>query len=240
MAIFGADFVVYSRAMNTLLIACSTATDGSMKVGQSSNPDIIAANRKVFLAQNDLTLDQTILVPLTYTGDNYRRYFTVDDSNAGEGMSKLAAFEADGLLTTVKGLGLFLPLADCIGTVLYDQKKQCLMLTHLGRHNLEQQGGTASVEYMVQTCGSDPCDVIAWLSPAAGGANYPLFSFDNRSMHDVAIEQLMGAGIRIENITASLVDTTRDENYFSHSRYLKDGQGIDGRFAVLAMMKNNL
>lgn len=226
--------------MNDLVIACSTVADGTMKIGQSSSPQDILSNRERFLANNGMSIDSSTLVPLTYGGDNYRRYFTVDASHAGEGMTKDVTMEADGLLTTTKGMALFLPLADCIGTVLYDAKNQCLMLTHLGRHNLEQQGGKASVEYMIKECGSGPDDITAWLSPAAGSGNYPLFTFDNRSMHDVAVEQLLSAGIKKENITVSSIDTTTDSSYFSHSQFLKGNRETDGRFAVAAMIKNDL
>ncbi|MEO5949890.1 MAG: polyphenol oxidase family protein [Candidatus Saccharimonadales bacterium] len=222
--------------MTTLQIACSTTLDGSMKIGDSFHPEEIGANREKFLKKNDMTLEQMILVPLTYTGDNYRRYFTVGKDEAGEGITKPSTKEADGLLTTEAGLSLFLPLADCIGTVLYDAKNGAVMLTHLGRHNLEQEGGRTSVEYMVQQCGSDLRDITAWLSPAAGGVNYPLFGFDNRSMHDVAIEQLLSAGVLRENITASPIDTTTDPKYFSHSQFLKGEKDSDGRFAVVAVL----
>lgn len=226
--------------MNTLVIACSTVADGSMKIGQSSSPQDIHDNRERFLAGNTMSMDASILVPLTYGGDNYRRYFTVDASHAGEGITKDTTMEADGLLTTTKGLALFLPLADCIGTVLYDPQTGCLMLTHLGRHNLEQDGGKASVDYMIQQCGSDPAAIEAWLSPAAGATNYPLFAFDNRSMHEVAIEQLHAAGVTADHIQASSIDTTTDPRYFSHSQFLKGNRETDGRFAVAAMIKNDL
>lgn len=222
--------------MSNLVIACSTVADGSMKIGQSLQPVDITANRQKFLIQNGISIDQTMLVPLTYGGDNYRRYFVVGENDKGDGMNRATTRQADGLLTTTKGLALFLPLADCIGTVLYDPKKQCLMVTHLGRHNLEQQGGETSVQYMVDQCGCDPADITAWLSPAAGGNNYPLFAFDNRSMHDVAIEQLQRAGILASNITASPIDTTTDDHYYSHSQFLKGHEETDGRFAVAAMM----
>lgn len=226
--------------MNDLILACSTVADGSMKIGQSSDPQAILANRQRFLASNGIAIDQTVLVPLTYGGDNYRRYFVVDEHHKGKGIITSATMEADGLVTQAKGVALFLPLADCIGAVLYDPITESLMVTHLGRHNLEQHGGAASVEYMAEQYGSNPSDITAWLSPAAGGDNYPLFAFANRSMHDVAIEQLEQAGIKSENIMASSIDTTTDENYFSHSQFLKGERETDGRFAIVAMMKNNL
>ena len=110
------------------------------------------------------------------------------------------------------------------------------MLSHLGSHNLEQFGGTKSIEFLVENFQSNPKDITVWLSPAAGKDNYPLFAFADRSMHEVATEQLLKAGVNLEHITRSLVDTTKDINYFSHSEFLKGNRDSDGRFAVVTVM----
>lgn len=178
-----------------------------------------------------------MLVHLTYGGDDYNRYTTVDRSLSGDGIVRAPSIITDGVATNQVNLALLLPLADCIGGVLHDPVKNTLMLTHLGRHNLEQHGGTRSVEYMTEQFGCESKDITVWLSPAAGGENYPLFGFDNRSMHDVTIEQLQAAGILSENITASDIDVTKDPDYFSHSEFLKGNRETDGRFAVVAMLQ---
>jgi hypothetical protein len=56
-------------------------------------------------------------------------------------------------------------------------------------------------------------------------------------MHDVATEQLLIAGVAAEHIIGSLIDTTKDKNYFSHSEFLKGNRDTDGRFAVVTVMK---
>ena len=134
-------------------------------------------------------------------------------------------------------LALFLPIADCVGAVLYDPTKKVLMLSHLGRHNLEQDGGQKSVEFMVKEFGVDPNNIITWLSPAAGAENYPMFSFNNRGMQDVTTEQLMKAGVKAESISASPIDTTTNQNYYSHSEFKKGNRPEDGRFAVVVKMR---
>ena len=90
---------------------------------------------------------------------------------------------------------------------------------------------------MIEQFGSRPEDLFVTLSPSAGQENYPLFDFDNRSLQDVAIEQLMSASITREHITFSAIDTTLDRNYFSHSRYLKGNRETDGRFAIAAISR---
>lgn len=110
------------------------------------------------------------------------------------------------------------------------------MLSHLGRHNLEQYGGTKCVDYLVREFGADPKNLTVWLSPAAGKENYPLYSFDNRGLHDVAIAQLNKAGVPLGNIVASPIDTAIDQNYYSHSQFKSGKRSADGRFAIVAIM----
>jgi copper oxidase (laccase) domain-containing protein len=216
-------------------IITSTIADGSMKSTNLPYRSILPT-RTAFLEKHALRPGDTTLVRLTYGGDNYTRYSIISDKDKGDGMTRDATIVADALVTTTPGHALFLPLADCIGAVIHDPKKNILMLSHLGRHNLEQFGGTKSIEFLVENFQCDPKDITVCLSPAARKDNYPLFAFDNRSMHDVATEQLLTGGIAVEHITSSSVDTTKDTTYFSHSEYLKGHRDTDGRFAVVAVM----
>lgn len=212
----------------------STIVDGTML--KAANEELLK-NRQVFLAKQGVTTDQTMLVRLTYNDDDYRRYYVVGAEQAGDGIVYPSSVETDALFTKDKNLALLLPVADCIGAVLYDPTNEVLGLAHLGRHNLLQIGGSGIVEYMVNEFGSKASELKVWLSPAAGRENYPLYDFGNRSMHEVATEQLQAAGVDAGNITIDLRDTTADESLFSHSEFLKGNRSLDGRQAVVTMMK---
>jgi copper oxidase (laccase) domain-containing protein len=216
-----------------VIIKVSTQADGSMSKAVSREKR--DANRRNFLAKNDMTPESTALVQLDYDSEDFCRYEVAGADAAGEGMVHEGRV-ADGLATKAKGLALFLPLADCVGVVLYDPEHEALMLTHLGRHNLEQHGGQKSVEFMTEQFATDPAKLDVWLSPSAGQENYPLYTFDNKSIQAVTIEQLEAAGVRIEQIESSSIDTTRDDSYFSHSEFLKGKRETDGRFTVVAML----
>lgn len=219
----------------SLMIAVSTINDGSMKSTDGSFASVLPA-RTDFLQRNNIDPYEAALVHLTYDGDNYTRFVVADEDLSGDGITRVPSIVADALVTTTPNLALFLPLADCIGAVIHDTAQDVLMLSHLGRHNLEQHGGTRSIEYLVDTFDSNPADIEVWLSPAAGGENYPLHAFNNRSMQSVATEQLVEAGILPEHIVHSPIDVTEDENYFSHSEFLKGNRESDGRFAVVAKL----
>lgn len=217
-------------------IYVSTVADGSMKSTDGSFASVLPT-RTNFLAKQRIKPEETTLVHLVYEGDDYARYHIATNEDKGDGITRRPSHIADGMATTEQNLALFLPLADCIGAVIHDPTKNVLMLTHLGRHNLDQSGASKSIEFLIDNLGVNPSDVTVWLSPAAGRENYPLYDFDNRGMHDVAVEQFIAAGVKPGNITASPIDVTKDQDYFSHSQFLKGNRPTDGRFTVVAVMR---
>ena len=218
-------------------IYTSTVTDGSMK-SPGQDFSALLLTRAGFLEQHGIAAHNTTLVQLTYESSDFCRYATLADNDKGDGIVREATIVADALVVTKTGHALLLPLADCIGAVVHDPAQNILMVSHLGRHNLEQIGGTKCIEYLVRTHGCDPASLTVWLSPAAGKDAYPLYSFNNRSLHDVAIEQLYAAGISANNLTASPINSASDPLYFSHSKYLRGDQDTDGRHAIVAVLKD--
>lgn len=214
----------------------SDMSDGSMSKAVSD--DEKTRNRRTFLDEQGIGIDQSVLVHLTYGTDNYRRYMVIDTDFAGDGVVCEPSIEVDALFTTSNDIALFLPVADCIAAVLYDPVHTVIGLAHLGRHNLEQFGGSEIVRYMQSEFESQPEDIVVWLSPAAGKSNYPLYGFDSRSLHEVAAEQLLTAGVSELNISIDSRDTTLDSTLFSHSEFLKGNRQTDGRHAVVCKMKS--
>ena len=214
----------------------SDVIDGTMSY-QIGDNDSYLNNRVVFLEQHQVLPADTVLVRLRYQGENYCRYKTVSRKDAGDGITSPSSSVVDSLFTCQPQLGLFLPLADCIGAVLYDQAQGVFGLAHLGRHNLVQFGGLKNIEYMQRQFDSKPENITVNLSAAAGKEAYPLHDFDNRSLHEVAIEQLLQAGISRASIAVDERDTTRDLLLFSHSNFLQGSQKSDGRHALVAIMR---
>lgn len=212
-----------------LIVATSTIADGDMTAIQ---------NRTTFLEANNINIRDTTRVNTIYEGNNYLRYHEVDNSQKGSGMFDDNVIIADALITRESGHALFLQLADCIGAAIFDPNKKVLMLSHLGRHAIEQNGGYESIKFLINNYDCNPADLRIWLTPAAGKENYPLFAFNNRSMKDVLFEQLQTAGISLDNIYDNPADTTKDLNYFSHSQFLQGNRPTDGRYAIVAMMTN--
>lgn len=219
----------------TVSFYVSNLLDGSMKSSDQDFATVLSA-RTAFLRKNAIEPDDTTLVHLTYGGEDYCRYSTVTSPDKGDGITRASTIIADALVVTQPDHALLLPLADCIGAVIHDPTQHILMLSHLGRHNIEQYGGTKCIDYLRENHGCDPKNLTVWLSPAAGKENYPLYTFENRSLHDVATTQIMAAGVPRSNITISPIDVTTDKNYFSHSQFIKGNRDTDGRFAIVAVM----
>ena len=223
--------------MRQVIVAHSTVTDGSMLNREQPHDAQVFAHRNRWLASLGIPIQNTYRVCLTY-GDNkdFCRYREVLVGDAPADTADVANQEADALIATQPGQALFLPLADCIGAVLFDEAHGVLMLSHLGRHSLEQNGGVRSVERLVSLYGTKPEDLKVWMSAAVGRDSYKIFALDNKGMKEAAFEQFAAAGIRPENIQDTPFDTAQDSRYYSHSEFLKGNRTDNGRHAIVAMM----
>ena len=222
---------------DTIVAALSSKSDGNLKFGLEDDKKTLAS-RKRFLQKVGIDIHHTSLVGITYDTDDFAKYRIVTLEDKERGMLEGDSEEyVDALVATEPGHALFLPIADCAGVILYDPTRGVLMVSHLGRHSVEQNGAIKSVEYMVANCGVSAKDVLVWVSPSVGKATYPLAAFDGRALQDVIVEQLGRAGIAAKHIELSDVDTAHDDNYFSHSEFLKGNRDVSGRFAIVAMMR---
>ena len=195
-------------------------------------------NRLAFLHAVRIRPEDTTLVQVTFdNAEHFARYSQVDDDQKGEGIfAPKSGTIADALVVTRPGHALFLPLADCAGVILYDEKQHVLMVSHVGRHSAEIDGAKTSVEYLVKQCNANPKDIKAWVSPAVGKATYPIHAKGGKSLHEIIHGQLLAAGVPEGNIEMSAVDTAVSEDYFSHSQFKAGNRSFDGRFAVVAQM----
>ncbi len=220
-----------------LIVAVSSVEDGAMNF-KGYDQEVIRDNRVAFLDAVGIDPLMTTLMQVTYEDTtNFTRYKIIHDEQAGEGiLEPVSSTEADALVATRPEQALFLPLADCIGAVIFDPVNEVLMLSHLGRHSTEQDGGNKSVQYLADEFGSSPSDVLVWLSPAVGKEDYPLHGLNGKGLHEAVLEQMIRAGVNPGNIEVSHVNTAENPDYYSHSEFLRGDQPDDGRFAIVAMM----
>ena len=233
--------------MSNLIVATSRVSDGNMyNRNDMADPETIK-NKEAFLARHGITMEQTTrlhISPLKRDKElgetNWCRYREVTEEEKGAGMRSASSDEmiADAIITRTNGHALMLPIADCIGTVFYDPIQHVLMLSHLGRQSLEQQGAINSVKHLVKSYGSNPADIKVWMTPSASKEVYPIWALDNKGMKEVAFEQLAAAGIAPENITDNPAETDKDPEYYSYTNLYNGRTDVDGDHMIIAMMSD--
>jgi copper oxidase (laccase) domain-containing protein len=232
--------------MIQLIIGISTVADGSMYNRHDDLDEDIIKNRELYLKHLDIDMDDTTRVDtqllrraVVEHETSFCRYVEVGKLERGAGMKNSDIVMADALITKDIGHALMLPVADCVGAALYDSAQHILMLDHLGRHSLEQGGAQKSVEYLYRTYGTNPSDILVWLTPAPSKTSYPIWALNNKGMKEATFEQLLTAGIMLDNITDVTIDTDTNSNYFSYSEFLKGNRLTDGDHMIVAMMSES-
>lgn len=228
-----------------LLVAVSSRDDGTMldrTLGDRHHENVVK-NRIRFCEKVGVNYAQLAYQIITYEPEyTYNMIVEVTEPNQ-------TGIRADVLFTETPGVGLFLPIADCIGTVLYDPTRRALALAHLGRHSSMSDALASTIKHFIDR-GSSPHDLIVWMAPSVAQAHYQMEYFDktdtdewrdfveqkdDRYHVDMARRNRMVClqhGVPTENIYLPTVDTAVDSHYFSHS------QGdTTGRFAVIAMIR---
>ena len=230
--------------MASFKVFLSTIADESMLHRHDPTNESVIAHRKAFLEAHDLPFDKSTRVSVnmleraTVTHDsNFCRYYTITDEMIGDGMEGKEKVVSDALVTTTPGHPIILPVADCVGAVLFDPAHSVLMVSHLGRHSLEQKGAVQSVRYLMDHYNSNPEDIQVWLSPAPSKEAYQIWALENKGMKEVTFEQLFEAGIKKENITNDSRDTITDLNFYSYSEFLKGNRNEDGDHMITAVIE---
>ncbi len=212
------------------IVAISTVENGNMYIPSDVANNDVLNNRTQWLESLGMELNDTTRLAISYTQPDFCRYQIVNEHQKGDSVL------ADALVTSTPGHALFLPVADCVATVFYDEEHSVLMLAHLGRHSLEQQGGVKSVEFLTKHFATEPASLKVWLSPAPSKKAYPIYALENKGMKEALYEQLLRSGIAMKNINDNSAETDVDPMYYSHSAFLRGDKPNDGRFAMVAMI----
>lgn len=231
-----------------LVVAVSSRTDGTMlDRSLPLDDESVVTNRRSFCEVNDLSYEAMVYQQVVYANDaSYELIAEVDQRST---TSYTGGIVADALFTDTPGVGLFLPVADCVPVVIYDPIRRYLSLLHMGRHSTMSQLLPKVVRRFI-SLGSRSESLIVWMGPSAARASYKLERFVARDepawqpfldvrgdgiyldMSGYNRQQCLDMGIMDANIHISFVDTMADENYFSHAN-----GDIHSRMAAIALMR---
>lgn len=243
-----------------IICGVSSIDDGQMKFGSTESDDEVIQNRRQFLTRLGIRIEDTVLVKIKYTDSSINDVIkTVSQADAGNGMFNSEAEPTDCLVTNTPGLALFVPVADCGATIIYDPKNQVLALAHLGRHSTISLVPKKLTKYLKDNFQTDPTDLKVWISPSISSGSYVLkhadfakdnpdwgkyckkvdggYAIDNAGFNK---SQFIKYGVRAENIELSNVDTAKSKDYWSHHHEVTvKGKPVPPRFAVATSLKTN-
>ena len=232
-----------------LLVAVSSKDDGTMlnRIRGRHVAEVLD-NRWRFCDQIGVNYDEVVYHVISYDqGQTFDAIADVTEADTTRHNSE--GIFADALYTEAVGVGLFLPVADCIATAIYDPKRRALMLVHLGRHSTVAQLMSRAVRYFVER-GSQAKELQIWMSPSITQKNYRMDYFNHaddinwRNFYHQTADGIyldmqgfnrslaIQVGVPADNIVMSSIDTADDPNYFSHS-----SGDTAGRIVVVAMMR---
>lgn len=124
------------------------------------DPAAVAANRLRLAKATGLGPDRVVWMNQVHSD----RVVVVDGPGAVDG-------DADGLVTTTRGLALAVVTADCVPLLLSDARAGVIAAVHAGRVGAQNGVVLRAVETMVDR-GAHAEDISVLLGPAVSGTNY--------------------------------------------------------------------
>jgi len=165
--------------------------------------------------------------------------FRVDKSDDGKIIKN-----CDALVCDDPSVILSVQVADCLPISIVDKKSRSFGLIHAGWHGLQKQIITKTIKLMIREFHPDPVDVEVTIGPHICQKHYKvkgdvfkkfsmfseaILSKDGEVFLDlakVAEFQLVGLGVKKENIKIDKTCTFEDKNLFSFRRGDKDKRNI--------------
>ena len=208
-------------------VGISEINDGNMRFfGDGDEREIIENQKKL---GKMIVLDNVARIRTVYDGrDCFTEFAEIVKDNLSEYStenSEKIIPVSDGLVTREAEVGILLPLADCLGAVVFDEKQKIVGLLHAGRQNVEQNGSKKFIEYFMNNFGSNASDLKIYFSPYA--LNYHIIKLD-KNLGEAAKEQFADAGVLLDNIIDHKIDTVSSDNLPSYS-----SGDADRRFAII-------
>jgi len=243
--------------VTTRLGGVSQGSHATLNLGLhvGDDPQAVIENRRRAAAAAGCTLDDLVFAEQVHGSG----VTVVGGADVGRGATTAAdaVTRSDALVTTDRGVGLVVLVADCVPLVLVDPVAGVLGCVHAGWRGTVAGVTTAALAVMA-TLGAEPARVVVGIGPAvrsddyevgddvadalrstlagcgvAGAADVVLGATSGgRWRCDLVAANriaLVGAGVDTANIHA-MSSTTSDPGLFSHRR------GDGGRFAAIARL----
>ncbi len=206
----------------------TTAVDGSIATGGGKSDSDEHRRRREEIITAHFHTSEHAKLRIRYSDDmTYTLVGRIEEKGNFEVL-------CDAAYTTVPGLVIVLPIADCIATLVYDPIARMLGILHLGRHSSVAGLIEHFIIEVADTLGSDPRDWHVWMSPSLKVPHDRMKYFtpphpeewkdfmsteaDGYIHIDVAghnMQRFVRAGVQAEHIYNSPEDTYSDARFFS-------------------------
>jgi hypothetical protein len=235
----------FSNGFSTRLGGVSDFPENSLNLAgyDEDSAENIAENRRRFLS----LFDGVFALASCWQIHSAEVRHVKDPADAADGDHKM-----DALVSDSKGVLLGVKTADCVPVLLGDPKTGAFAAVHAGWRGTVQSIVLNTIEKLRTIYGTDPADLIAAIGPAATcknyeigqdvidefGRNFPdsahLFTPTKENhalidLHAANKEQLLGAGVREENIAVAPLCTMERTDLFFSYRKEKKQYGKTGR-----------
>ena len=133
---------------------------------ENQDPEIVRTrtNYRRFCDALDLDMERVVLSRQVHQ-DTVR---VVTEADAGKGLLRAREYTADGLVTDVSGLPLFVFSADCITVLLCDPVRRAVGAVHAGWRGTALGIVKKAVDTMTAVYGTNPADLLAAVGPGIG------------------------------------------------------------------------
>ncbi|MDM7923897.1 MAG: peptidoglycan editing factor PgeF [Pyrinomonadaceae bacterium] len=224
-------------------MSSETPTDLNLAGYDEDASENIEENRRRFLAAFDDGYKLSSVWQVH--GDGVKLVRDMDDAARTEEKYDALASDLAGLLVGVK-------TADCVPVLIGDPKTGGYAAVHAGWRGTVQSIAVKAIDLMKKEFGSDPANLVAAIGPAACGRNYEIgqdvidafgenFSASDSyfsptreghalvDLHLANRDQIIGAGIKPENIYTAPFCTMENTGLFFSYRVEKRKYGKTGR-----------
>lgn len=213
-------------------------------------------NTSYAVNDNPASVDQNLVLIQQNTGAsrvihmNQQHGKGVVSLKEGEYSGAGSVFDADALITDISSVAIMVKQADCQGVILLDPEQPVVSVVHSGWKGSVKNILGETVKRMENDFNCSAANILAAIGPSLGPccAEFKTykdifpehfhehmvgeFNFDFWALSEM---QLMDAGLRLSNIEkANICTKCRRDIFFSYR-----GEGTTGRFATVAMLKNN-
>ena len=215
----------------------------SLNISYSVNDDPSRVDRNLALMLENTGADRLI-----HMNQQHGSRIISLDRNKETGHEQV--FDADALITNIPSVAIMVKQADCQGVILFDPEETVVAVVHSGWKGSVQNILGKTVKRMEQDFSCSPGNIVAAIGPSLGPCCAEFTTYReifpehfqkymkgefNFDFWAISKMQLINAGLSADNIErAGICTKCRTDIFYSYR-----GEGVTGRFATVAMIRNS-